>query len=129
MKCLSIKQPWTWFIINGLKPVENRDWPSNYRGPLLIHASKKFDNDGWMYLCSTPAFRDDVDRYMKETHSFGSIIGKVDMVDCVTEHPSKWFFGHFGHVYANPVKFPDPIPYKGKLGIFDVPDDILKQVI
>lgn len=46
MKAISIQQPWAWAIFNG-KPVENRKWSTAYRGPLLIHAGKKFDGPGW----------------------------------------------------------------------------------
>ena len=40
MKALSIRQPWAWLIVCGHKPLENRSWPTPYRGPLLIHAAK-----------------------------------------------------------------------------------------
>jgi hypothetical protein len=126
MKAISIQQPWAWFIIKGIKPVENRTWPSKYRGPLLIHAGKKFDQNGWFYLCNTPEFRDVVNTFLKDFQPAslnvpsGMIIGQVNMVDCVTEHPSKFFFGPFGHVYANPVEFAQPVPYRGQLGIFEV---------
>jgi hypothetical protein len=38
MRTLSIRQPWAWLIVNGHKPVENRDWATSFRGPVLIHA-------------------------------------------------------------------------------------------
>ncbi len=44
---LSIRQPWAWLIINGYKDIENRSWPTNYRGTFFIHASKTFDNTGY----------------------------------------------------------------------------------
>jgi hypothetical protein len=40
MRALSIRQPWAWLIVHGFKPVENRDWATDYRGPLAIHAGK-----------------------------------------------------------------------------------------
>ena len=40
MKALSIRQPWVWAITHAGKRVENRSWPCNYRGPVLLHASK-----------------------------------------------------------------------------------------
>ena len=36
--CLSIRQPYAWLIVNGFKPVENRTWPTRFRGRILIHA-------------------------------------------------------------------------------------------
>jgi hypothetical protein len=44
MKIISIKQPWASLIVHGLKDVENRTWPTRYRGPLLIHASQRADD-------------------------------------------------------------------------------------
>jgi hypothetical protein len=41
-------------------------------------------------------------------------------VDCVEDHPSKWFFGPYGFVFKDPRK----IPFKhwpGRLSFFDVP--------
>lgn len=39
MKVLSIKQPWASLIVLGVKRFEIRSWSTDYRGPLLIHAS------------------------------------------------------------------------------------------
>ena len=38
MAALSIRQPWAWLVVNGYRDIENRDWPTNFRGPLLVHA-------------------------------------------------------------------------------------------
>ena len=43
MKALSIMQPWAWLICAGHKDIENRSWSTGFRGPVLIHAGKKFD--------------------------------------------------------------------------------------
>jgi len=40
MKIISIRQPWAALIVSGIKDVENRTWPTRYRGQLLIHASR-----------------------------------------------------------------------------------------
>lgn len=40
MKALTICQPYAELIARGDKPIENRTWPTHYRGPLLIHAGK-----------------------------------------------------------------------------------------
>src|SRR5215472_1457845 len=46
MKALSVRQPWAWLIVNGYKPVENRNWLTKFRGRLLIHAGQRFDPKG-----------------------------------------------------------------------------------
>ena len=41
MKVLSVQSPYSWFIVYGLKDVENRSWYTNYRGKILIHSCGK----------------------------------------------------------------------------------------
>jgi hypothetical protein len=117
MKAISIKQPWASLIIEGLKPVENRTWKSNYRGPLLIHASKIFDQNNADYLINhAPKLR----KIIEESKNLrGGIIGKVEMVDCVKDHPSWWFQGPYGFVVKNPEKV-DFYECPGKLNFFNV---------
>lgn len=43
MKGISLYQPWASLVALGLKRVESRSWPTTYRGPLLIHAAKRWD--------------------------------------------------------------------------------------
>lgn len=40
MKALTLWQPWASAIACGLKQVETRHWPTRYRGPLAIAATK-----------------------------------------------------------------------------------------
>ncbi|WP_405906332.1 hypothetical protein OG742_11340 [Streptomyces sp. NBC_00828] len=49
VRALTIKQPHAALVAAGLKGVENRSWPlpAGYSGPLLIHAGKADDADGW----------------------------------------------------------------------------------
>ena len=49
-KALSVQQPWAWAIIAGLKDVENRAWPTNHAGALIIQAGLQDDEDGWHFL-------------------------------------------------------------------------------
>jgi hypothetical protein len=41
MKALSLWQPWAVYIAAGMKRFETRSWPTDYRGPLAIHAAKR----------------------------------------------------------------------------------------
>ena len=47
MKALSIRQPWAWMILYAGKDIENREWPTRFRGRVLIHASKGMTHDEW----------------------------------------------------------------------------------
>lgn len=122
MKCLSIKQPFAWLICVGDKDVENRTWRTHYRGPLLIHAGLTFAKNvafgGQDGVFLPPDFFE---------FTRGAIIGQVGLIDCVTDHQSRWATDGCWHwVLSNPVLFGRPIPYKGRLGLFDVPDEIIK---
>jgi len=121
VKALSLKQPWAWAIFHG-KDVENRKWHSKYRGKLWIHASKTFDWEGYHWII-TNENRLVVNLPLSiKSFAMGAIIGRVNMVDCVKNHGSRWFFGPYGFVFEDPIILGQPIPYKGQLGIFEVPD-------
>jgi len=117
MKTLSIKQPWAWLILNGFKPVENRTWKTDYRGKLLIHASKTIDN--WGIQWATGINNYDICIDLPETFETGGIVGVVDLIDCVKEHGSPWFFGPYGFVLENPKTLPFT-PCRGQLGLFNI---------
>jgi hypothetical protein len=52
LPALSVRQPWAWLIVNGLKDIENRPRRTLHRGPLLIHAGLNLDgyteNTAWV---------------------------------------------------------------------------------
>lgn len=137
MNALSIKQPWAWLIVQGIKDIENRKWDTDYRGPLLIHASKTWDEQGekwiwerilrrWSLPLRNLPHRDD-----PRIH-YGALIGKVDLVDCIRRSrsgrpSSPWFYGPWGWMLRNAIEFQIPIPCRGQLGLFDVPDYTQKR--
>ena len=123
MKALSLKQPWAWAVFHG-KDVENRTWKTNYRGTLLIHASQIFDWDGWLWMRNN-RHKIGILAPPKALFTKGAILGMVNIVDCVKHHASPWFFGPYGFMLKDPSLLGCPIPYKGQLGIFEIPDEIL----
>ena len=52
MKALSINQPWAWTILFAGKEVENRTWRTEFRGEFYIHAGKRFDEEGLVWIGS-----------------------------------------------------------------------------
>lgn len=135
MKALAIKQPWAEAIVRGWKDVENRSWRTDYRGPVLIHASKAFDVDeAYAYLDvveRTGIGREDREPplTMGDARSrCGGIIGVAEIVDCVSSSESPWFVGEFGFVLAN-ARAIDLIPCRGMLGFFDPPPDVVKAAL
>ena len=112
MKALSIRQPWAWAIIARWKPIENRTWQTDHRGPLLIHAGRHDDPAGFAFLESHGIdVPDDLLR--------GGIIGRVELNDITTDHPSTWAQpGCFHWVLANPIRTPFR-PMRGQLNLFE----------
>jgi len=128
MKAISLKPPWPYAIFYLGKDVENRPWRDPYRGPILIHASKKWDKKGSDFISGRlgPGY---MDEYVpsREHHVFGAIVGIAELVDCVSSYDSRWFFGTWGFVLENAVEFKQPINYSGQLKIFNVPDGFLRR--
>ena len=132
MKAITIKQPWASLIATGLKDIENRSWKTNYRGRVLIHAAASPVKERLAALNNKQLF-DLMQRENWETEfenlPNGAIVGSVEIVDCVQNHPSKWAQEGFWHwVLANPVLFPEPITgVKGKLSFWEYDGDLPQQ--
>lgn len=113
---LSIRQPYAWLVVNGIKDIENRSWRTHHRGPILIHASQ---STAELYLevfedlkKRTGVAAPDID------YPTGGIVGVAEIVDCVRTHKSVWKHrGQWGWVLANAR----PLPFrecKGAVGFF-----------
>lgn len=120
MKALSIRQPWAWLILYGGKDFENRDWATKFRGPFLIHASKGMTTREYGEVRDFLMDRVKTKLPRPEDLLRGGIVGRADLVDCVTESESPWFFGDYGFKLANIKPLPFR-PLRGALGFFDVP--------
>jgi len=117
---LSIRQPWAWMILHAGKDIENRDWPTKVRGRFLIHASNGMTKDEYRNGQDTLANVDPL-RLLPPFDSLarGGIVGSVELVDCVTESESEWFFGPHGFLLRDPKPMQFE-PCKGRLGFFNV---------
>jgi activating signal cointegrator 1 len=135
MKAISIRQPWTWLIMQGFKRYETRSWKTNHRGPILICAAKHK-----MSLAER-------EEMMSHNHALGCLIDEYEQmpfgkavcvatlseciatedlwfVDYVTEiHLGDFSSGRFAFLLTDirPIK---PFPLSGALGIFNAPVDL-----
>jgi len=133
MKALTIRQPWASFIALGEKDIENRNWPTRFRGRVAIHASARLTDsevDAAFAICNHrhPNIQLSVLRERVQRMPLGSILGTVDIVDCVTASDSPWFFGTYGFVLKDAKLVQQPIPCKGALSFWTVPDEIAAQL-
>lgn len=127
MKALTICQPYAHLIVvRKDKPVENRDWHTNYRGVLAIHAGKSrawLDPDDEAYYES-----------QGEPLVFGAVLGEAELVDVLHiariesgEYDSKypWLRKHphtsgpWCLVFERIRRYATPIPYRGALGLWE----------
>lgn len=137
MRVLSIKQPWAYLIANGIKDIENRDWNTSYRGPVLLHAGKQKDRDCFLYDHGAtgetldpriPWTNDDRVPQWDYLYRYGGVIGIATLVDVVTQSTSTWFRGTYGFVFkdARLVTF---FALRGLPSLFEVPTQLLPQEV
>ncbi len=137
-KVLSVRQPYASLLVSGEKDVENRSRKTNYRGTILIHASARMHDvveklsgylqDGVPLIGIEKDIMREAD-YAESYDRMSAILGSVDIVDCVQNHPSEWAEkGQWHWVCANAKKFEHPIRnVKGKLGIWEWEGDIEEE--
>lgn len=126
MKTLSIRQPWAELILQGRKTIELRTWQTHYRGPIMIHAGGNLERD----ICAEHGL--DPGALVR-----GALVGTVDIVDMVKfdrdsfaaardqhRYPGDWPGDLLGWRLANPRRFETPVPMRGRMGLFEVSDDV-----
>jgi hypothetical protein len=116
MKALSLWQPWASLIYDGRKTIETRHWEMLYRGPLAIHAAMKVDKDACYEFGYSPL-----------TIPRGAVLCIVGVQGCVRlpsplvppDDYGDFAEGRFGILMTMLEKFSQPIPAKGKQGIWN----------
>ncbi len=171
MRCISLHQPWASLVAIGAKQFETRSFATSHRGPLLIHAAKKWNRDLESISLSAP-FNEALSRGLPNRDSGrdwngviydcglhrGCIIGAVELVECyrVAHNPPRLDFsgvhkdgrrycsaepmptgderafgnfdpGRYAWKLANPRRFATPIPFTGRQGFFNVPDEVVAE--
>lgn len=122
MRALSITRPWTELILRRGKPVENRTWPTYYRGLLLVHGAQSWQGSALGYaeeLGITGLSWDRADYPM-------GIVGVVTVTGVCQESKygrecgcGPWSaHGQCHWQLANPRPLEEPIPCKGALGLW-----------
>lgn len=128
MKCLSLNQPYADLLASGKKKIEVRKWNTKFRGEFLIHAAKTIN----LMACNIL----NIDSALCIR---GSIIGKCYLYDVKIYLSNKDLIRDFkmnfvvdekkfddkrkrmyGFLIRDAIRFNKAIPYKGKLGFFNV---------
>jgi hypothetical protein len=89
---LSLRQPWAWAVLHLGKVIENRKWCTDYRGPLLIHASATMKLDEDYDACAQAC--DDVfgiGHYLPNAQDIarGGFVGRARLTGVVGKRPSR----------------------------------------
>jgi activating signal cointegrator 1 len=136
---ISLWEPWASAMALGLKENETRDWPTHYRGPLVICAAKR------------KMTRDDLDTYdalvkPEEAYTipYGCAVCVIEVYDCIptrlyhgaTPLPisqlesalGNYTTGRFAWRTRNLRRLATPIPVAGKQGFFHLPPAAAEQV-
>lgn len=156
-RALSVRQPWAWAIVTQGKDVENRSRATAYRGMIAIHASLTIDEGhlptrtpegraaaqaldamGGRGNWWNPAHH--VPSRMHESPpaglAVGAIVGVATLIGChneATESPrnscSPWGQPDQYHWWlANAQPLAEPVPCRGALGLWRLPEDVEKAV-
>lgn len=117
MKALSIKQPWASLIAHGIKDIENRTWKTNFRGRIYIHASgirvkteylnRYFSFEMTSELIKAISHTNFIPAGWVNIQPTSAIIGEVDIVDCVINHPSIWAESSGNRIIYQKPKYED----------------------
>jgi len=116
MKAISLKQPWASLIAIGRKTIETRTWATNYRGKLLIVASKTFDKNYPLKNFAEIFYQ----------VPLGKAVAIVNLIDCrlmKKEDEEKAMCSCSSGRYAwilSDIKSTESFPVKGQLGLYDV---------
>lgn len=134
MKAITVWQPWAGSLAAGIKENETRSWATRYRGHIAIHSSVK----------SIPRASDRVWEAIRhqlkvpEIHTGpavfprGCILATAELVDCIRITPEyittltpdelalgDYTPGRYAWKLANVQKLPEPIPAKGRQGLWN----------
>lgn len=132
MKTLTVRQPWALALAMGWKPAENRTWTTTYTGPLALHAAATWDDD------PEDALRFVRDRLREQGievpktmadllpwSGTGLVIAVAELDEipprcgATCEHGPWAIPGHYHWPIDAPVLLDEPIPARGRLGLWD----------
>lgn len=125
IRALTIRQPWAAAIAYADKRVENRTWPTRYRGPVLIHTSKSVDRSALRHEPMAAVVRG-----LQLTA--GAVIAVARVTGCHGDDGecTPWSAtGHFHWTLAAEVApLTEPVAWSGHLGLWTPTTSLLARV-
>lgn len=130
MKAITLHQPYASLIALGKKQYETRSWSTNYRGKIAVHAGlskKALTQDGYALWQ-----RAGLGQTSFAMLPLGEIIAIADLTDCIKmtdeligsaseleRTVGNWKLGNYAWRLENIQVLSEPIPYKGKQGLWE----------
>jgi hypothetical protein len=147
---LSVRQPWAWALVKGIKPLENRgEGLAHYARRLVgqhigIHASKQYDDQDGIHAFQSILREPQVAAEIEKFHGpgpvtlrmmpLGSIVGVGRLARVVIGEDERlsgrelrWWAGPCGLIFDE-VREIEPVPCKGRLGFWSMPEDVTALV-
>lgn len=134
MKAISLWQPWASAIALGCKRIETRHWAPRYRGPIAIHAAKRWGPDERDFAAEFAGAFD----IRLRTPPLGAIVATARLTGCrrvediladgiseMEQALGNYAGGRYGWMLTDIVPLIAPIPFSGHQGLFDIPDNLL----
>lgn len=136
MKALSIRQPWAWLIMKGIKDIETRDWPapeSLIGETIAIHAGLKLDKQSELIVRKQLEARG-IEMPSMLGMPVGRLLGEAKLFECIRyKSPSDFYSDMSRHLcippYFSAVRYgfvlkvteiyKNPPPLRGQLKFFD----------
>jgi hypothetical protein len=136
MRALSLTEPFATLVAIGAKCWETRQWRGPYRGPIAIHAAKRFPPE-CRGLCEGEPFKTALGG--ARFGHLGHIIAIAELTDMVRitdanapDEPERSFGdytpGRFMWRLDHVRRLPTPIACKGALGLWVVPAETLALI-
>lgn len=140
MRAISLWQPWASLWLTDRKVHETRHWPTSHRGWLAVHAAKHFEKDFPNGDPMRSILGAEFGAHWDTSLPTGAILGAVHLVSCEPMLPAEpdhdddyvcgnWASGRFAWRRAAIVKLNEPIPYRGRQGMFTLPDEIARVIL
>ena len=127
MKALTIKPPFAYRVVEGMKDVENRFWKTSFRGRLLIHNGRRPAEYVWQIPRLARAMGVMINGTPDAGENAGCVIGSVEVHDCIPSSDCElyWADDHDGYCWLlrDPRMFWHPLPWRGQPGLFEIPDE------
>ena len=128
MKAVTLIQPVATLVVLGACRLEVRAWRTAHRGRVAVYASRAFPQEA-RELCSREPVRSALRAGLGHDDwrrlPLGALLGTVELLDCRPVEDER-LPGGWAWVLDNPEPLPEPVPYRGRLGIFEVPDELFR---